>query len=134
MAVDKMHGGVIISYERHSHGVVELLTYRLRNRIGLTYYTHPYDINLDAHHHFMIVLSQSDLEGVVKFFRVKREPVPLIVYIDTPEHLARINYMARYPDVDIVPVQQANLDDKDVTLKITLFQEIIEHLEAAAAG
>jgi hypothetical protein len=129
----KLHGGVIISYERHSHGVVELLTARLRNRIGLTHYTHAYEIDLAHPHDFMIVLSLRDLKEVVRFFYLKDRPTPLIVHIDTPDVLSQIDYAAQFPHVDVAPVEQANISaDPDVTLKLNLFKTIIEHLEASA--
>jgi hypothetical protein len=130
MTQPKLYGGVIISYEQHTHGVVELLTYHMRNRIGLTYYNHPYEIECEKQHDFLIVLTVRDLEGVIKAYRMRREPIPLIVHIDRPEVIADLDYTAYFPRVEIVPIQQAELGSGEDTLKIYLFREIIDHLEA----
>ncbi|NDJ78528.1 MAG: hypothetical protein GYB65_19940 [Chloroflexi bacterium] len=129
MTKTKLHGGVIISYEQHSHAVMELLTYRLRNRVALTHYPHPNSIELHRNHHFIIVLSIDDLVDVVKFYQTLEHTPPLLVHIDTPDVVQQIDYAAEFPEVDIVALEQARLTDKDVTLKISLFREIIEHLE-----
>jgi hypothetical protein len=126
----KLHGGVIVSYERHTHGVVELLAYRIRNRFELSYYNHPNEIDGHRRHDFVIVLSQRDLEGVVKAFRARSEPVPLIIHIDRPDIVRRINYAVQFPRVEIITIPQSDLGDPTDTLKVTLFQDIIEHLEA----
>jgi hypothetical protein len=129
----KLHGGVIVAYERHTHAVVQLLTYRLRQRIGITYYEHPNEIEPEKGHHFMIVLNADDLQRVVMVYEHKGYLPPLIVYIDEPHILAALNLAARFPSVEIVTIPQSTITDSpEDTLKITLFREIIEHLEACA--
>jgi hypothetical protein len=122
-----LQGGVIISYDRRSHGVVELLTAHLRSRIDLMHYVHPNEIeeSLD----FIIVLSLMDLENVVKTYQAKGEPVPLILHIDSPDAQRDFDYAAHFPYVEIAPIAQGNLAVRDTTLRITLFQEVIEFLE-----
>ncbi len=123
----RVHGGVIISYDRRSHGVVELLTAHLRGRIDLMHYVHPNEIKepLD----FIIVLSLADLENVVKTYQARKEPVPIILHIDSPDVQQGLDYAALFPYVEIVPIAQGNLAVRDTTLRITLFQEVIEFLE-----
>lgn len=130
----KLHGGVIVSYERHSHALVQLLTYRLRNRIRITHYGHANAIEPGKHHHFMLVLSFDDLRRVVMVYERQRRPVPLIVYIETPDQLVSLDLANLFPGVEIVTISQSNLtDNPEDTLKVTLFREIIEHLEASTA-
>lgn len=128
-----IQGGVIISYERHSHGVVQLLTFRMRSRLRLWHYAHPHEIDLGRQHDFIIVFSLEDLTRVIKVFRRQNCPVPLVIHIDTPDTLAKIPHTALFPGVEIVPLPHGLLsDDPEDTLKLTLFREIIEHLEARA--
>ena len=123
-------GGVIVDFRRHSHGIVELLTYHLRKRVALQYYQHPYEIEVDLPHAFMIVLSFDALEGVVRAYEARGLIVPLILHIDAPEVFDQIDYDRQFPGVEVVPVEQANLDGgPDVTLKIGLFRQVIEELE-----
>ncbi|MBN1680748.1 MAG: hypothetical protein JW966_10675 [Anaerolineae bacterium] len=131
----KLYGGVIIAYERHSHALVELLTYRLRDRLTMTHYVHPTEIDFHKPHHFFIVMSARDLSQLVNFYDRKSYPLPLIVHIDVPEVFEQTDYAHQFPGVEIVTISQAMLtENPEDTLKITLFREIIEHLEAAAAG
>jgi hypothetical protein len=128
----RLQGGVIVSDEKRSYGVVELLAYRVRNRIELTYYIHPYEIDI-TRHQFIIVFSVEDLALVVKTYYIKSAPAPLIIHIDEPDVLNRMEYAARFPGIEIAPIEQANLADKESTLKFALFQDIIESLTFSGA-
>ncbi len=129
---NKLQGGVVVSEEKRSYGVVELLAHHVRDRIELIYYVHPYEIDINRHR-FIIVFSVQDLALVVKTYYLKSAPVPMIIHIDEPGVLSRIDYAAQFPGVEIAPIEQANLTDKDGTLKISLFQEIIESLALSGA-
>ncbi|HEX3050842.1 MAG TPA: hypothetical protein VHP83_09330 [Aggregatilineaceae bacterium] len=134
MAVNvKLQGGVVVSTARHSHGVIELLTARMRNRLHISYYNHPFEIEVERRHQFLIVFSVEDLDGVVKCYRAKGEPTPLIVHVDLPQVLAQMDYTRYFPRVEIVSIEQAATGQNDITLKLHLFQEIVEHLEARAS-
>jgi hypothetical protein len=130
----KLHGGVIVAYERHSHALVQLLTYRLRNRIRLTHYGHANAVEPHKHHHFIIVLSFDDLRRVVMAYEQRGYAIPLLVYIEDPEVLADLNLASSFPGVEIATIPQGNLtDNPEDTLRVTVFHEIIEHLEATTA-
>jgi hypothetical protein len=129
----KIQGGVIVSDEKRSHGVVELLAHRVRNRIELIYYVHPYEIDI-TRHQFIIVFSVQDLARVVKTYYLKAAPAPLIIHIDEPDVLSRMDYATRFPEIEIAPIEQSNLANKEGTLKFALFQEIIESLTLSGAN
>lgn len=130
----RLHGAVIISYEKRSHGVVELLAARLRNRIALTYFGHPHELDIRKRFRFVIVFSVPDLAGVVRVYQTRDEPVPIIIHIDDPETIQATDYVTLFPYVEIAPVAQAGLHDKSSTLKITLFERIIAFLEQLASA
>ncbi len=123
----KLFGGVIISYHHRSHAVTELLAARLRKRIELVHYIHPNAI--EGQHDFLLVFSVDDLRNVVTAYQLKNKSIPLILHLDTPEVLNKLDYTTLFPHVEIIPIEQANLAEPDVTLKITLFQQIVESLE-----
>jgi hypothetical protein len=129
----KLCGAVIISYEKRSHGVVELLAARLRHRIALTYCDHPHELDARNGFRFIIVFSIDDLAGVVKVYHLRDEPMPLIIHIDDPETIHQCDYVELFPYVEVAPVAQAGLQDKSTTLKIILFERIIGFLEQLAA-
>lgn len=129
----KLRGAVIISYEKRSHGVVELLAARMRSRIALIYCDHPNELDISMGIRFVIVFSVADLAGVVRVYQRRDEPVPLIIHIDDPEAIRQCDYVELFPYVEIAPVAQAGLHDKTTTLKITLFERIIAFLEQLTA-
>ena len=123
-------GGVIVDSGRHTHGIVELLTYHLRGRVTLQFYYHPYEIEVNLPLAFVIVLSFEALEGVIRAYEARGLTVPLILHIDQPEVLEQMDYARQFPGIEIVAIEQANLDGgPDVTLKIGLFRQVIEELE-----
>jgi len=127
----KLCGGVVVFADRHTHGLIELLTYRSRDRLEMVYYSHPYDIDLDQKHDFIIVQSPEDLDNVVRFFQTRQHVIPLIVHIDRPEVLQNLNHKAKWPGIDVIRVPQADLaDDPDITLELGLMEKIIQRLEA----
>jgi hypothetical protein len=126
----KLQGGAIVSHEQHSHGIIELLTYRFRDRVSLIYYYHPFEIDLSRYFQFLIVLSLEDLEHTAKYYRLKQRRLPPVVHIGTPEALLCAAHQTRFPDLEIVPLRQADLADKDVTLQLTQFERFIDGLEA----
>lgn len=129
----RVQGGVVTSYERRSHGIVELLTHRLRNRVNMTHYHHANAIDTARDHDFILVTNATDLEQVLRVYMVRQLSPPLIIHIDTPDAIAQVNYDTLAPGVRIVPIEHAVVaGEPDITLKITAFQEIIEQLEAQA--
>lgn len=129
--VQPLHGGVVLDPGQHAHGIVELLTYHLRDRVTLAYYDHPYAIEVSRRHPFMIVFSAAAAAGVVRVYRVRRMPPPLVLHVDDPETLAAIDYDDLCDGAEVVPVAQADLLQRgpDVTLRIDLFREVVEQLE-----
>ena len=125
-----LHGGVIVPDDPGARGIIQLLTHKMRNRVALAYYPHAYDIDLGDPHDFMIVLSLADFERVVRFYDLKRERIPLMVHIDTPDELITIDYARLYPGIDVLPVPQAPLGAApDTTLELNLFGKILKRLE-----
>lgn len=124
-----LRGTVITSYEKRSHGVIELLAVRLRDRIALTYCQHPNELDPRTPARFIIVFSVADLANVIRVYDAYGEPLPLIIHIDSPEIIAQCNHAELFPGVDIAPITQAALHDKKTTLKIILFEDIIHHLD-----
>ncbi len=141
---EQPQGGIVLSYERHSRQLVELLVLRLRNRVGITQYAHPYEVSFAGARDFLIVLSRADLAGVIKVLRAKAsaaraasarvDSFPLIVHIDTSEAIAATPYAALYPGVEIVPIEQDNLTSQpEETLSLTLFRDIMRLLDQRAS-
>lgn len=128
----KLQGAVILPYDKpHAHEVIELLTLRLRDRFDPVFYTHAGEIDSSRHHDFIIVLSRKSLEGAVQVMRAKKLPMPLVIHIDEPDVVQAINYATLFPGIEVAAIEQANFSgDPDITLKIMLFKEIIERLEA----
>ena len=99
-------------------------------RLLITHYAHPYEIDIQRHR-FVIVFSVPDLALVVKTFYIKSVPVPVLIHIDDPNTISQTDYAVQFPAIDIAPIPQTNLTDKEGTLKIALFQEIIESMTAS---
>ncbi len=125
----KWRGGVVISDERHSRGLIELLAAPVRERIDLTYYDHPYGIETDPPYDFVVVFSLDNVRSVIKFYDSKRSPLPLLVHVDSPDNIRGIQHDRLFPGVRILAIPQTPLDDEPgVTLEINLFARIIELL------
>lgn len=129
-APKRVHGGVITDPHRRTHGIIQLLSYHVRDKIDLTYYEHPNQIELGRTHQFIIVLALDDIAGVLRHYRARNLPPPVIIHLDRPEALAAVDYEAAFPGVEIVPVGQALMGDKDITLQIDTFQSVVRALEA----
>jgi hypothetical protein len=128
----KLQGGVIVADGHHTHGLIEMLAFHVRDRVEIAYYPHPYQIDLDHPHDFIVVLSLDDLRNVVKFYDAKRQDLPLIAHIDDPATLRRIRHDALFPGVKVVPIPQANLNaEPGVTLEVSMFANILNLLTKA---
>jgi hypothetical protein len=127
--IPKWRGGVVISDERHSRGLIELLAAPLRERIDLTYYGHPYGIETDPPFDFVIVFSLDDMRSVIKLYDSRRRALPLLVHVDSPANLQGLQHSRLFPGVRILAIPQALLSDEPgVTLEINLFARIFDLL------
>jgi hypothetical protein len=126
----KWRGGVVISDERHSRGLIELLAAPVREQIDLVYYDHAYKIELaDTSYDFVVVFSLDDLRHVIKFYDMKRVTLPLLVHVDNPDSLRGLQHDRLFPGVRILGIPQAPLDtEPGATLEINLFARIIDLL------
>ena len=125
----KWRGCVVISDERHSRGLIELLAAPVRERIDLTYYNHPYGIETDPPFDFVVVFSLDNLRSVIKLYDSKRRPVPLLVHVDNPANLYGLQHTRLFPGLRILAIPQATLSDEPgVTLEINLFARILDLL------
>jgi hypothetical protein len=125
----KRRGGVIIAPDHHTYGLIGLLATPVRDQLDLVFYHHPYQIDLDTPHDFIIVLSLNDLRTVIKFYDAKRLDLPLIVHIDAPEVVECTRYAILFPGVNIHPVAQVALDaEPGVTLQVNTFAQILDLL------
>ncbi len=127
----KQRGGVIVSTHQHTHGLIELLAAPVREKIELVYYPHPYQIEAEHAYDFIIVLSLDDLRSVIKFYDVKRLPLPLIVHVDTPDALQHIRHNILFPGVRVLRIPQVGLDSEPgVTLEVNLFAKVLDMLQS----
>jgi hypothetical protein len=125
----KWRGSVVISDERHSRGLIELLAAPVRERIDLTYYDHPYGIETDPPYDFVIVFSLDNMRSVIKLYDSKRRALPLLVHVDSPANLQGLQHSRLFPGVRILAIPQAPLSDEPgVTLEINLFARIFDLL------
>jgi hypothetical protein len=125
----KWRGSVVISDERHSRGLIELLAAPVRERIDLTYYDHPYGIETDPPYDFVIVFSLDNMRSVIKLYDSKRRALPLLVHVDSPANLQGLQHSRLFPGVRILAIPQAPLSDEPgVTLEINLFARILDLL------
>jgi hypothetical protein len=125
-AYPKLRGSIIASSD-YAHGTIALITFQLRHRTELAFYPHPYEI--DTQCDFVIVFSQRDLELAFRYYQSKKIHFPLLIHIDTPEHLRLIDYNSLCPGVDVLPIPQANLSaEPDVTLDLHLYSKITQRL------
>jgi aromatic ring-cleaving dioxygenase len=125
----KWRGGVVISDERHSRGLIELLAAPVREQIDLTYYSHPYNVEIDPPHDFIVIFSLDDLRSVIRFYDTKRSTLPLLVHVASPDDLRDLHHDKLFPGVRILGIPQAPLDaEPGVTLEINLFARIIDML------
>ncbi len=124
-----LRGGVIVSPDQHTHAIIQLLSFQLQQRMQLSYYSHPNELELPLD--LLIVLSTADLEGAIKVCRVRQQPVPYMIYIDEPETVEKLDYAALFPTIEITPVPHAwPSKGQHITLQIDLFRTVIELLEA----
>jgi hypothetical protein len=125
----KWRGGVVISDERHSRGLIELLAAPVRERIELIYYNHPYGIETDPAFDFVVVFSLNNLRGVIKLYDSRRCTLPLLVHVDSPTNLQGLDHDRLFPGVRILAIPQVPLtDEPGVTLEINLFARILDLL------
>jgi hypothetical protein len=125
----KWRGGVVVSDDRHSHGLIELLAAPVRERIDLTYYDHPYSIETDPAFDFVVVFSLDHVRGVIKLYDSKRCPLPLLVHVDSPANLQGLKHDLLFPGVRILTIPQAPFSDEPgVTLEINMFARILDLL------
>ncbi len=127
----RLHGAVITDPRRRTHGIIQLLSYHVRGKIDFTYYEHPNQIEIERAPQFIVVMSVEDIAGVLRHYYARECAPPMIIHLDRPEMLGAIDYERMFPGVEIVPVEQALMDEKDVTLQIGMFQQIVEALEAS---
>jgi hypothetical protein len=129
----KWRGGVVISDERHSRGLIELLAAPVRERINLTYYDHPYSIETDPAYDFVVVFSLDNVRSVIKLYDSKRRILPLLVHVDSPGNLQGLQHHRLFPGVRILAIPQVPLSDEPgVTLEINLFARILDLLGATS--
>jgi hypothetical protein len=125
----KWRGGVVVAGERHGRGLVELLAAPVREQMDLNYYDHPYGIELENAHDFVVVFSLDDLRSVIKLYDTKRSTLPLLVHVDSPDNLRGLKHDVLFPGIRILGIPQAPLDDEPgVTLELNVFARIIELL------
>jgi hypothetical protein len=125
----KWRGGVVVSDDRHSRGLIELLAAPVRDQIELTYYDHPYGIETDPAFDFVIVFSLDNVRSVIKLYDSKRSLLPLLVHVDSPINIRGLEHARLFPGVQILAIPQALLSDEPgVTLEITLFERIFDLL------
>ncbi|MCC6799778.1 MAG: hypothetical protein IT325_06655 [Anaerolineae bacterium] len=127
----KPFGGVIAAPDQQTQAVVTLLSHYVRARFDLVYYAHAKEIDLQRRHDFLVVLSVGDLEAVAGRLNGNGYYKPLIVHIDDPATLGHLDYEAFFPGLEVISIEQADLAAQpDVTLRIELFRQVIEALEA----
>jgi hypothetical protein len=126
----KWRGGVVISDERHSRGLIELLAAPVREQMDLAYYDHAYKIELnDSRYDFVVVFSLEDLRNVIRYYDMKRTALPLLVHVDSPDYLRGLRHDKLFPSVRVLEIPQAPLStEPDATLEINLFARIIDLL------
>lgn len=125
----KWRGAVIVSDQRHSHGLIELLAAPVREQMNLNYYEHPYGIEIEENHDFVVVFSLEPLRGVIRFYDTRRCPVPLLVHVDSPDNLRGLQHDILFPGLRVLAIPQALFNDEPgVTLEINLFARVIELL------
>jgi hypothetical protein len=125
----KWRGGVVISDERHSRGLIELLAAPVRERIELVYYNHPYGIETDPAFDFVVVFSLENVRGVIRLYDSRRCTLPLLVHVDSPTRLQGLDHGRLFPGVRILAIPQAPLtDEPGVTLEINMFARVLDLL------
>lgn len=127
----KPFGGVIAAPDQQTQAVVTLLSHYVRERFDLAYYAHAKEIDFRRRHDFLVVLSVGDLERVAQQVNSNGFHKPLIVHVDDPATLEQLNYEAFFPGLEVISIEQADLTAQpDVTLRIEVFRQVIEALEA----
>jgi len=126
----KLYGGAVLSDQDRAYRMLELLTYHVRDRLDLVYYPHPYDIDAGAPHDFIMVFSLKSLREVVEFYTRNRQPLPLLVHVDSPEELQSVRHQRLFPGLRILPIPQDlfGAGDPDVTLDLSVVDTILESL------
>ena len=126
----KLYGGAVLSNGDRAYGMMELLTFHVRDRLDLVYYPHPYDIDVYASHDFIMVFSLKELREVVKFYTTHRQPIPLLVHVDALDvlHVMRHEYL--FPGLKVLPIPRTLFGngDPDVTLNLSVVNRIIASL------
>lgn len=127
----KPFGGVIAAPNQHAQAVITLLSHHVRGRFEMAYYAHANQIDRQRPHDFMIVFSVGDLEAVAQHYRHNGHHTPVIIHVDEPAILKQIDHKAFFPGVEVITIEQADLTAQpDVTLRLDLFRQVIEALEA----
>ncbi len=130
----KWRGAVVISDQRHSRGLIELLAAPVREQVDLNYYDHPYGIESDEAYDFVVAFSLDDLRSVIKFYDTKRCSLPLLVHVDSPDRLRGLQHDKLFPGIRILGIPQTPLDDEPgVTLEINLFARVLDMLRGTVA-
>jgi hypothetical protein len=126
----KLYGGAVLSRTDRVFRMLELLMFHVRDRLDLAYYPHAYDIGSDFGHDFIMVFSLKSLREVVEFYTSSRQPIPLLVHVNSPEELQSVRHQRLFPGVRILPIPQAlfGAGDPDVTLDLSVVDNILESL------
>lgn len=126
----KWRGGVVISNDRHSRGLIELLAAPVREQIDLAYYDHAYQVELEnVQYDFIVAFSLDDLRSVIRFYDMKRQSLPLLVHVGSPDEMRGLQHDKLFPGLRILGIPQAPLDaEPGATLEINLFARVIDLL------
>lgn len=124
---NKVQGAVVFTPDWDIHAALALLTVRLLDQVTYAHYNRPNEINTEKSFDFLILASLKDLEQAIHHFRSKGHPLPLIIHLVETKDVETIDHKALFPDVEIVPIKQANLDiDPDTTLQLKVFEEVVD--------
>lgn len=124
----KVLTGVITHENTEVVAMTSLLFQELDNMMTCVYYKYPIELKIDRPFDLLIARELIDIMAVVNMYRKSELETPLVIHLVTANELRTLNYRHQFPNVSVIPLQQASLDMLDTTLQLDAFAEIIEDI------
>ncbi|HLA42861.1 MAG TPA: hypothetical protein VJZ27_05470 [Aggregatilineales bacterium] len=127
-----LRGAILLNEDEDTMAMIMMLATALRDNIRYFRYNYANEIELSHNFDFVVTADIRNIQQVRAFYqRNRREPLPRIVHLVTPEKLQTLDYEQICPGMKVSPIPQASLDELDITLNLDIYAGIMEEIRAA---
>ncbi|MBZ0306792.1 MAG: hypothetical protein K8I82_12050 [Anaerolineae bacterium] len=121
-------GAIIVQDSPDMDAIISLLSLRMSEQLQYKRYSHAHELNFQEQFDFILLGSFAALERTVHLYQSRGKNPPLIIHLVHPTQLNPSLYTSRFPDVHIIPIAQADLDEMDETLQFLVFETVLREL------